>query len=228
MSLQIPSNEELTARIKLVEAGDQQASAELWSYCFPRLLNFCRSKLPDHMRRVLDEEDVALSAFKSFCLGAGSGALGDITSPDELWRLLFCIARRKAQGYVRHQSRQKRGGGDVRGESVFLPVDGDSPIAGIDHVADDSPSPFTLAQLTNDCQVLLEMLEDEKLQTIALLRLEGYSVDEIATRMGCAKRSVERRLSLIRSIWKSAGGLPRDRGPTKQTGGTSSPDRVDP
>lgn len=36
-----------------------------------------------------------------------------------------------------------------------------------------------------------------------MLRLEKYSVDEIAERIGCARRSVERRLNLIRSIWES-------------------------
>jgi DNA-directed RNA polymerase specialized sigma24 family protein len=61
--------------------------------------------------------------------------------------------------------------------------------------------PDAKAEFANECQQFLERLGDETLQTIALLRIEGYSVDEIATRVGCAKRPVERRLSLIRSIW---------------------------
>lgn len=161
------------------------------------------------MRRVLDEEDVALSAFKSFCIGAGNGAFGEVKGRDELWKLLFCIAGRKASGYVRHQTRQKRGGGQVAGESIFNREGqatgvSESTSAGINQFADDAPSPVSMAQFASDCQVLFDMLDDEKLQAIAMLRIEGYSVDEIADRIGCAKRSVERRLNLIRQIWKSA------------------------
>ena len=65
-----------------------------------------------------------------------------------------------------------------------------------------------MAQVANDCERLFDMLDDEMLQTIALLRIEGYSVDEISRRVGCAKRSVERRLSLIRTIWRSAEDSP--------------------
>tara|TARA_R110002049_G_scaffold2750_9_gene22392 strand:- start:68919 stop:69542 length:624 start_codon:yes stop_codon:yes gene_type:complete len=203
MSNDEPSNQDVTAIIRRLEEGDVSASVELWNYCFPRLLSYCRGKLPEHMRRVLDEEDVALSAFKSFCLGAGQGAFGDIKGRDELWKLLFCIAGRKAGGYLRHQTRQKRGGGQVVGESIFQSEGHDSVDTGIDQVAGDAESPATIAQFANECQVLLDMLQDDNLQTIALLRIEGYSVDEIAERIGCAKRTVERRLNLIREIWKS-------------------------
>ncbi len=195
--------QDVTAIIKRVEAGDEDASTELWNLCFPRLLNYCRNKLPDHMRRILDEEDVALSAFKSFCIGAGNGAFGDIKGRDELWRLLFCIAGRKASGYLRHQTRQKRGGGQVSGESIFLSGDRPSSVDGIEQIADTAQSPASMAQFANDCQKLFDMLDDNNLQTIALLRIEGHSVDEIADRVGCAKRTVERRLNLIREIWKS-------------------------
>lgn len=69
--------------------------------------------------------------------------------------------------------------------------------------SDDAADPAMLAEFQNSCENLLDQLDDSMLQTVALLRLEGYSVDEIAERIGCAKRSVERRLNLIRSIWQS-------------------------
>jgi DNA-binding CsgD family transcriptional regulator len=31
--------------------------------------------------------------------------------------------------------------------------------------------------------------------------MEGYTNDEIATRLGCARRTVARQLDLIRRIW---------------------------
>jgi DNA-directed RNA polymerase specialized sigma24 family protein len=202
------TNDDVTGWVKSLESGDADAAADLWQYCFPRLLQYSRKKLPDHLRRVLDEEDVALSAFKSFCLGAANGSLGDIKGRDELWRLLYCISGRKAQGYVRHQTRKKRGGGKVSGESIFKTDRDSEKQDGLDQVADPSASPAMMAQFANDCERLFDMLDDEVLQTIALLRIEGYSVDEISRRVGCAKRSVERRLSLIRTIWRSAEDSP--------------------
>lgn len=208
MQRKVESNDDVTGWIRAVESGDEEAATKLWGYCFPRLLEYSRRKLPDHLRRILDEEDVALSAFKSFCLGAAKGSLGDIHGRDELWRLLFCITSRKAQGYVRYQTRKKRGGGKVGGESTFL-LESDPDVGGgIEQVADPTATPDMMAQFANDCQRLFDMLEDDLLQTIALLRIEGYSVDEIADRVGCAKRSVERRLNLIRTIWKNADASP--------------------
>lgn len=209
----VNDHDDITAMIRKVEAGDRDATAELWAYCFPRLLVHCRRKLPDHLRRVLDEEDAALSAFKSFCLGAHVGKFGEIKGRDELWKLLFTIAGRKAGGYVRHQTRQKRGGGLVAGESTFQRGDQSSTGSGtsgtqstgsgIEQVPDQVHSPASIAAFANDCQVLMDILDDDNLRTIAILRIEGHSVDEIAGRIGCAKRTVERRLNLIREIWQS-------------------------
>jgi DNA-directed RNA polymerase specialized sigma24 family protein len=35
--------------------------------------------------------------------------------------------------------------------------------------------------------------------------MEGYSNEEIAQRLGCVSRSVERKLSLIRQAWLGEG-----------------------
>ncbi len=204
-----PSREDrddVTLWFKSLQDGDEQAVTRLFEHCFPRLLRYARTRLPEHLRRVLDEEDVALSAFKSLCTGAQRGALDEISNRQELWKLLTCITARKGMAYVRHETRQKRGGGKVRGESLFLQHPQDSENArdtppGIQQVDGRELSPAVLAELEDEYQRLLESLQDANLQAIALLRLEGYSVDEIAERIGCAKRSVERRLRIIRKIW---------------------------
>ena len=48
---------------------------------------------------------------------------------------------------------------------------------------------------------LLDCLGDDQLRQIALERMEGYTADEIAERIGCARRTVARRLELIRQLW---------------------------
>ena len=63
------------------------------------------------------------------------------------------------------------------------------------------PSPELAAQVAEECGRLLRALGDKDLEAVALWRREGYSVEEIADRLGCAPRSVKRKLALIRTIW---------------------------
>lgn len=192
---------DVTIWIRSLETGDAEAAEQLWAYCFPRLLSYSRGKLPAGLRRVLDEEDVALSAFKSFCFGAAKGSLGQIQGRDELWKLLYCITARKATGEIRRETRQKRGGGKVSGESVFITADGGEVSSGLQNFPSAEPTPAELFEFTNQCEKLFDILDDDVLRAIAILRVEGYAVEEIASRVGCARRSVERRLNLIRTIW---------------------------
>ncbi len=200
--------DDITLLIRKVEAGDAESASELWNFCFSRLQSYCRRKLPGNLRRILDEEDVALSAFKSFCLGAQDGKFGPIDGRDEFWKLLYCIAARKAGVSLRYQQAIKRGGGQVTGESAFLVTNpsqhGESVPRPIEQVAESNVSPVSIEAFLTDCEELFELLDTDELRIIAMMRVEGYAVEEIAERIGCAKRSVERRLNLIRQIWKSA------------------------
>src|SRR5271155_2281475 len=103
-----------------IKAGDGTDIQRLWDRYFRRLVRLAGAKLPAHCRRAFDEEDVALSAFQSFCERAGRGQFPKRTDRDALWRLLATITVRKALDTIRHQPRQKRGGGDVLGESALL------------------------------------------------------------------------------------------------------------
>ncbi len=64
------------------------------------------------------------------------------------------------------------------------------------------PSPEFAAAVAEECQRLLQRLGDCELERVALLRMEGYTVAEVADRLGCAPRSVKRKLALIRTVWE--------------------------
>jgi DNA-directed RNA polymerase specialized sigma24 family protein len=49
---------------------------------------------------------------------------------------------------------------------------------------------------------LLKQLGDADLEAVALWKMEGYTHEEIAARLNCAPKSVQRKLRLIRSIWE--------------------------
>jgi DNA-directed RNA polymerase specialized sigma24 family protein len=42
------------------------------------------------------------------------------------------------------------------------------------------------------------------LQGVATCKLEGYTNDEIAARLGCVTKTVERKLARIRGMWANA------------------------
>src|SRR5258708_39726189 len=94
-----------------LRAGDPAAVPNLWERYFHRLVGLARAKLQNAPRRAADEEDVALSAFDSFCRNAGDGRFPDLLDRDGLWRLLMVMTARKAAHLKRDASRQKRGGG---------------------------------------------------------------------------------------------------------------------
>lgn len=62
----------VSAWLGLLQAGDHQGAARLWERYFQSLVQLARAKLKDAPRRAADEEDVALSAFASFCHGRGA------------------------------------------------------------------------------------------------------------------------------------------------------------
>ncbi len=63
------------------------------------------------------------------------------------------------------------------------------------------PSPAEAALLNEALEQRLESLANPELRQIALWRLEGYSNREIAERLHCTERSIERKLERIRSKW---------------------------
>ena len=48
---------------------------------------------------------------------------------------------------------------------------------------------------------LRDGLRNDSLRQVLDLRLEGYTREEIAKRLGCAERTVKRKLELIRDAW---------------------------
>ena len=46
---------------------------------------------------------------------------------------------------------------------------------------------------------MVELLDDFELKELALAKMEGYTNVEIATRLNCSERTIERRIKLIRA-----------------------------
>lgn len=189
-------NQSVTLWIQGIKAGDDDDAAALWQRYFERLAGLARQRLGEGQRRVQDEDDIAATVFHSLCERAERGDLAGLEGRDELWRLLATITIRKVAEQIRDATRQKRGGGRVRGDSVC------DAEGGLDGVAGSEPTPEFLHQLAEEHQRLLAALGDETLGRIAVWKLEGWTGDEIAGKLGLTRRSVERKLERIRELWK--------------------------
>jgi DNA-directed RNA polymerase specialized sigma24 family protein len=195
-------DEPVTCWIEQVKAGKQTAALEIWSHFYTRLIGMARRKLRDVPRRVADEEDVVIKAFDTFFRRAKEGCFPDLHDRHDLWQLLVRITERKAISQLRHQGRAKRGGGGVRGDSVFVDDSDSKGGVGADRVPGAEPTPQFAAELAERLQHLLGLLEDDELVQIALLKLEGCTNREIAGRIDRSLPTVERRLRLIRDTWQ--------------------------
>ncbi len=191
------SDGSVTRWFDALQAGDPAAAQQLWECYFQQLVGLARLKLRGSRRGVADEEDVALSAFDSFCRNAANGRFPQLLDRDSLWRLLMVITARKAAHLIRDQGRLKRGSAALveQSENEYL-----------DQLLSREPAPEFALEVAEECQRLLRKLAEPSLEAVALRRMEGYSVEEIAAELGCAPRSVKRKLQLIRGIWENEGG----------------------
>jgi DNA-directed RNA polymerase specialized sigma24 family protein len=180
-----------------LQQGDAEAVQQLWQRYFAALAKVARRALRDLPLRARDDEDVALSAFDSFCRNAARGRFPQLSDRDDLWRLLTVITVRKAHRLRRDESRQKRGG-----PQRLTGAQADDETALLEQALSHEPSPEMVAQMAEEYERLLQLLGEEDLRRIAVLRMEGHSVEEAAAALGCAPRSVKRKLQLIRTLWQ--------------------------
>lgn len=177
----------VTVWLNRLTAGDAAALDPLWTRYFSHVVGIARDKLRRLSVRSADEEDVALSAFHQFYQAATDQRFERLHNRDDLWHLLVVLTARKALDHHKHQARQKR-----KSSTVELP----------DTVAQDAADPALEVMLADELQAKLDALPDDEIRAIVRLKLDGYSNDEVAERLGCTVRTVSRRLVLIRSLWK--------------------------
>jgi DNA-directed RNA polymerase specialized sigma24 family protein len=188
----------VTHWLTLLKAGDREAVQPLWERYFRLLATRAQAALARAPRPIADGEDVALSAFDSFCRNAERGRFPRLNDRHGLWRLLLHITARKAAHLIRDEGRARRGGGQVCTWTDFRHDDGE---AFLPDVVDAEPTPELAAQAAEEYRLLLNKLGHDDLRAIAVCQMEGYTVDEIAAQLECSPRTVARKLVLIRDLW---------------------------
>jgi DNA-directed RNA polymerase specialized sigma24 family protein len=109
---------------------------------------------------------------------------------------------RKAGQVIRKETRVKRGSGAVCTEAD-LPLGADEDAeAGLAQAMGAEPTPELAAMVAEEYRRLLDRLGEDDLRAIAVWQMEGYSVEEIAKKLGRSERTVSRKLQVIRDRWR--------------------------
>jgi DNA-directed RNA polymerase specialized sigma24 family protein len=183
----------VTTWLALLKAGDPDAADALGRRYFAQLVELARQRLARHARRAADGEDVALAAFAGFA----AGRYPRLSNRHDLWRLLLTITLRHARNLNRSETRQRRDGRrTVAAADLF-----DLPDADLDRLAGDAPDPALAAEVADQLRHLLGLLPGDDLRAVARDLLAGYTAVEIARRLGCGLRTVERRWQRLRQFW---------------------------
>jgi hypothetical protein len=183
----------VTTWLGRLKAGDHTAAQELWERYFRRLVGLAGRILPQKVRRTSDEEDAALSAFASFCRCAEHGRFPQLVDRHDVWQVLVVLTARKVHRQAAYAKAQKRGG---LAHAETPPPDEDSAL---EQILSQEPTPQFAAQVAEGYQRLLDALGDDQLRSVAVWKMEGYTNEEIAAKLGRNVRSVERKLHRIRA-----------------------------
>ncbi len=187
-----------------LRAADEVAARKIWEHFAIRLVAIARNSIRTSTRRAYDEEDAVQSMFRSICTGMAEGRFPDLHDRESLWGLMLVITSQKISNRHRFDQQQKR---DIRrtlSDSVFF----DSEVSDTPLISRE-PTPEFAAEFNEICERLFACLDDPGLLEIATLKLEGFTDSEIAERLNFSRRTVQRRMTMIRRQWE---GLELDRG----------------
>ncbi len=198
----------VTRWIPGLKRGDQEAQTWLLARYYQRVLSLAEVRLGNAPRRAADEEDVASEVFHQFLNRAQTDGFRQLEDRIDLEDILLMLTRRRATDSFRTAMTRRK---FELGESAFGRAANGHANRSIDNQpsANSTDSADTLTrEIAEIIRGLFHSIECEelKLVQIAMLRLQGFSADEIADQIGELRRTVYRRLELIRTRWQQSLG----------------------
>ncbi len=164
--------------------------AELFQRYAQRLIAFARTRLPSDVSSRVDEEDIVQSVFRSFFRRNQGNEFFYFDDSLDVWSLLAAMTYRKVINTIKHHHRDRR---RTTREQSSSTSDGSSQLA------DRNPTPEELNILVDYLAWILNHLNPAQREIIQL-RLEGYTVAEIADRVQLSQRTVKRALARARQL----------------------------
>lgn len=184
----------ITRWVSDLAVRDDDAARLVWNRYFHRLVALAKQQLQHRSWGGVDEEDVALSALDSFITRREAGGYPQLGSRDDVWKLLSVITRRKALNVMRREMADRRGGGQQVGPGFELL-----------NAFRAEPTPEQAAEVLDEARRLLDIVlsnRDSSLRVIALGKLQGEDNSVLAKQLAVSRRTIERKLELVRLLWE--------------------------
>jgi RNA polymerase sigma factor (sigma-70 family) len=178
--------------IQGLREGDRQVVQEFCEQYGGLLHDLADKHLAGPLRRRVGPEDVAQSACRTFLRRARAGEF-QLADSESLWRLLCAITLTKVREQARFHQRRKR---NLDQERPLATDSSPQAAVGFEPAA-SGPSPAEAAEFADQFHQLMTSLGDEERRLVDL-KLQQYTNDEAAERLGCSERTVRRLLKQVR------------------------------
>jgi RNA polymerase sigma-70 factor (ECF subfamily) len=187
---------------RLVErwrAGDDQAARQLFNEYADRLVALARRRLSQRLASRVDPEDVVQSVFRTFFVRVKEGRFR-IEEQDDLCKLLMRITVHKTLRQVEFHKAAKRDPGMERAQ-------GEQGQEELLQALDGEPSPEAAATFIDQMEHFLNQLRPDE-REILEMRIQGYTNEEIASKLGIYDRKIRRIVERIRGLAEQEGIAP--------------------
>ena len=180
--------ESVTRLIRAAQRDRNSAVGPLLAVYFDRLVQLARKRLQNLPGMASYDEDLALRSFYSVYRRVRDPQRPfRLADRHDLWRLLATRTISRAIDLIRTH------------RPAELPGEDD-----LEQLLTREPTPEEAAATADECRRLLDLLGEPELRQIALWKVEGYTNEEIAARLDCVPRTVERKVRRIRLLWQHA------------------------
>ena len=179
--------------VRLQGQSDDLSAQKLWDRVSPRIQVLSRRLIQRFgADAIYDEEDITVCVFSSLFSGLQTQQFPNLLDSEGLWKLMTLMTVRKVRDYTKQRQAIKRNSGSEGDETSS---------GGIERCADEQQEPSFDVMMADQCRMMLNQLDDPILEQVVLLRLDGYTNDEIAELLQYSRRSIQRMLKLVKDMW---------------------------
>jgi RNA polymerase sigma-70 factor (ECF subfamily) len=182
--------------LDLWRAGNQDAARQIVEHYVDRLVALARLRISQRLASRVDPEDVVQSVFRTFFgrIKAGQFVIED---QDDLTKLLVSITVHKTLRQVEFHQAAKRATSQEA-------VQGSMSHERMQQLLDREPTPEEANSFLDELEHFLNTLTPFQREVLEL-RMEGYSNEEIAEKLGTYDRKVRRIMERIREQAEKEG-----------------------
>lgn len=192
----MPTTPEDQVLIDLWRQGDEDAARQIVENYLDRLLLLARRRLSQRLASRVDAEDIVQSVFRTFFHRLKEGKFV-FAEQDDLCKLLMRITLHKTLRQVAFHKAAKRDPG-------METAQGEHHREQLLALLDAEPTPEATVAFCDQLEHFLAQLRPQERQILEL-RLQGFTNEEIAQKLGLYDRKIRRVLEHVRVVAEKEG-----------------------